>query len=248
MAHGDWYRTYFREPYNEFYADYLLSPHVTGEEAEFARRALGFGNDDRVLDCPCGYGRHMEWHWPALPGIVGVDLERDCLKRAVESLPGGRFIQGDMRALPFRSGQFDAVVNLFNSFGYFSHEENRAVVREFSRVLKPGGRLMIDVANPTPLVDVIEEQPRTRQSVGDLLVTEDWSYDPETAVLANRTQFEHGSKRTDRSYDVILYDADRLTEMLDRAALGVERIYGEFTGEAFDPAESTRIIVVARKR
>jgi SAM-dependent methyltransferase len=243
----DWYRTYFREPYGEIYADYLLSPHVTGEEADFARKALGFGRGDRVLDCPCGYGRHMEWYWPGLPDIVGMDLEEDCLRRGVEALPGGRFVRGDMRALPFRTGGFDAALNLFNSFGYFSREENLAVAREFARVLRPGGGLMIDVANPAPLIDVVEEQPRTQQSIGELLVSEDWHFDAETSVLANRTRFELSAERTERSYEVILYDREGLSDLLTGVGLRVERVYGEFTGEEFDPRESTRIIVVARK-
>ena len=248
MTQIDWYHSYFREPYGEIYADYLLSPHVTGEEADFARHAIGFGQRDRVLDCPCGYARHMEWYWPTIPGIVGLDLENDCLRRATQALPGARLVRGDMRTLPFRSETFDAVLNLFNSFGYFSDAENRQVLCEFARVLKPGGRIMIDVANPAPLIEVVEDQPRTQQSMGEVLLTEEWDYDASASILTNRTQFQIDGRKTERSYQVILYDRERLADMLNEEGLRVETVYGEFTGEKFDVDASSRIIVVARKR
>lgn len=58
------------------------------------------------------------------------------------------WVRGDMREVPL-GRQFDAVVNLFTSFGYFDEEEQNArVFYEMNRLLKEGGRFIIDFLNP----------------------------------------------------------------------------------------------------
>lgn len=247
MAQDEWFRSYFAEPYGEIYSDYILEPAVAMEEAQFACDALDLQPGAAVLDCPCGYGRHMEYLWPLFPSIVGLDLDPDCLRRATEMLPASRFVRGDMRTLPFPADRFDAVLNLFNSFGYFDEAHNQRVVNEFARVLKPGGQLLIDMANLVPLIDIIEEHSSTQQQIDNLLLTEDWSFDPATHILHNDTLIELEGRQTERSYDVRLYTFEEMAELFRVAGLEMEKTYGEFSGEAYDAEESTRLILVARK-
>ncbi len=80
------------------------------------------------------------------------------------------YIQGDMRTLPFDSATFDVVISWFTSFGYFDDDENRRVLAEAARVLKPGGRLAIELNNLAELlprwqpVTVIERTARSRST------------------------------------------------------------------------------------
>ena len=48
------------------------------------------------------------------------------------------YVQGDMRKLPWRD-RFDGLVNWFTSFGYFSDEQNKAVLRQFHDALRRAG-------------------------------------------------------------------------------------------------------------
>lgn len=52
-------------------------------------------------------------------------------------------ISGDLRELPV-DGPFDAALRWFTSFGYFDDDDNRKVLSEYRRVLRPGGRLLIE--------------------------------------------------------------------------------------------------------
>jgi SAM-dependent methyltransferase len=77
--------------------------------------------------------------------VVGVDFSPAMLTEARRGGTGPRleFVQGDMRRLDYER-EFDAVVNLYTSFGYFSPRENLDVLRGMARALRPGGRILID--------------------------------------------------------------------------------------------------------
>ncbi len=81
--------------------------------------------------------------------VTGVDLSAALLAEARgvrPGLPGApTYVRADMRALPFFGPQFDGVVSLFTSFGYFDAPADDArVFAEVARVLAPGGRFLLD--------------------------------------------------------------------------------------------------------
>jgi SAM-dependent methyltransferase len=76
------------------------------------------------------------------------------------------YVLGDMRELPWQ-GRFDRVVSWFTAFGYFDDAQNRQVLAEIARVLKPGGRLGIELNNYPALMrgylpSVVTEYGRRR--------------------------------------------------------------------------------------
>jgi ubiquinone/menaquinone biosynthesis C-methylase UbiE len=117
-----WCERYFGKLYAELYSQHLLPAQQTRLEAEFARTVLAL-DGKRVLDLACGFGRHARL-LARRSEVVGVDRNADYLAMAREKLPKPaqrRFfpLRGDMRHLPLRDEAFDAVILLFNSFGYF---------------------------------------------------------------------------------------------------------------------------------
>lgn len=107
---------------------------------------LGLTPGQRLLDCPCGYGRHSLGLARRGLEVVGVDINSEELALARDGgagLPNIRFVQRDMRELSF-AGEFDAVINMFYSFGFFEEdEENLRVLRNFYAALKPGGKFLM---------------------------------------------------------------------------------------------------------
>jgi SAM-dependent methyltransferase len=101
-----------------------------------------------VLDVPCGQGRHAHLLAEAGFRVDGLDYSAHLIDRARARGTGPtlKYTRGDMRKLPARwSGRFDAVVNLFTSFGFFaSPSDDAVVVQEFARVLAPGGVLVYE--------------------------------------------------------------------------------------------------------
>ena len=83
--------------------------------------------------------------------MVGVDASEHFLELARSDGESVDYRLGDMRALPV-DGPFDAVVSWFTSFGYFDDDGNQQTLREYRRVLKPGGQLLIEMHNRDEIV------------------------------------------------------------------------------------------------
>src|SRR3984893_10207108 len=146
---ADWFTTFFDRAYVAQLRE-EKSPAETRREIDFILRALRPAPGARILDVPCGYARHAVGLARRGFRVVGVDLSRAMLaeaRRRFVERPRLTFVRGDMRRIAFRA-EFDAVVNLYTSFGYFTPAQNRAVLRRLARALRPGGRILIDHRDP----------------------------------------------------------------------------------------------------
>jgi ubiquinone/menaquinone biosynthesis C-methylase UbiE len=95
--------------------------------------------DEVLIDFGCGSGAftyRLHRAYPANP-IAGMDISPDCIRKAAELLPEGRFEVGDITASDYASNSVD-VVTLFGVLHHFP--DFGPLVREVFRILKPGGR------------------------------------------------------------------------------------------------------------
>ena len=140
-----WWRSYFDEGYVREYGPLF---DLVEDRRQVARLIdlLELPAGARILDAPCGQGRHAHLLAEAGFDVDGLDLSEHLLALARKRGTGPllRYRRGDMRRLPARwTGRFDAVANLFTSFGFFADARDDArVIQEFARVLKPGGVLI----------------------------------------------------------------------------------------------------------
>ena len=102
---------------------------------------------DRVLDACCGTGDLAVAAEAAGAGaVVGLDFSERMLERARRKAPGLEWVRGDVLALPFEDGSFDAAVV---GFGIRNVEDLDAALRELRRVLRTGGRLgVLEITRP----------------------------------------------------------------------------------------------------
>src|SRR5687768_13945737 len=146
-----WYRDWFRD------SNYLtVYQHRDTQEAEqmltLIEKITGDRKDLRILDLGCGSGRHsLSLAKRGYKNITGIDLSPTLLEVAKQTAQEEglniRFEQCDMRQIP-ADWQFDLVINLFTSFGYFeTDEENAEVIQGMSKSLVPGGWLVMDFFN-----------------------------------------------------------------------------------------------------
>ena len=150
-----WTDAYYGALYLDSVED-LLTPALSALEADAISTLLPLGRSDRVLDLACGHGRHALPLAGRVGRLCGLDRSGDYLSRAAASARAGtgrppRFVRGDLRALPFRDGSFDAVYCWYSSLFVFDDATNEACLREAARVVRPAGRLLVQHANPLAL-------------------------------------------------------------------------------------------------
>jgi SAM-dependent methyltransferase len=115
----------------------------TAVETAFLGRMLPLPAFRRVLDVPCGFGRHMAALVDRGYDVVGIDNDPRVVDEAQAAGLDARL--GDMRDLSRFAGRFDAVVNMWASFGFDDAQTNAATLRGFAACLRPGGRVVLDL-------------------------------------------------------------------------------------------------------
>lgn len=178
----------------------------------------------RLLDVPCGFGRFSQPLHEAGFEVVGVDGSEDQIRRARRDHPGPDYRLGDMREPP--TGPFDAVLNLFTSFGYFaSPTDDTRCLEAWFEVLRPGGQLVIETMHRDRLAwswDADRESDDEFESG-----TTDWATGVRTAKVQIGDEPRH--------FQVRLYTAtDLIRSMQDVGFVDVEA-FGGLDASPLDP-------------
>jgi ubiquinone/menaquinone biosynthesis C-methylase UbiE len=241
--------------WDAFFSEFYLRAFADAERnAEAQAQALAAaelsacppGGD--MLDVPCGFGRHTVPLAAAGLKVVGVDRAETLLEEARRRAGHGRwpkFVRADYRDLPFPDESFDAALNMFSSLGYLGDEEDTRALEQIGRVLRPGGRLVIDIMHRDRLVSSFSESDWHMLGEGRLLL-EQRTFDPVSGVAqTTQTLIESTGERESRTFSIRVYTATELLAMLERAGFAETRCHGDLQGGPFGP--ETRLVVVARK-
>lgn len=249
MADKEWWADYFD-------AHYLLEyePLFTLERdrAEAARviDVLGLPAGSRILDVPCGQGRHAHLLAEAGFNVDGLDYSDHLLKIARKrgTGPNLRYTRGDMRRLPARwSGRFDAVLNLFTSFGFFGDPSDDArTIGQFARVLKPGGKLVWHGGSRDGVMARFLSRDWWATKDGTMIAHER-TFDPLSGVLTIESTWKGMAKRLGRrTHRIRLFTATRIAELCAAEGLIVEEAFDGFTERPLS-RKSGEMLLVARK-
>jgi ubiquinone/menaquinone biosynthesis C-methylase UbiE len=145
--------------------------HASGADLDWLVEAAALTGTQRVLDVATGGGHTAFALAPCAAEVVALDLTRPMLEAAqkeavARGLSAIRFLQGDAQALPCEDASFE-VVTCRHAAHHFPQVDR--AVREWARVLKPGGRLL--------LVDSISpEEQEARALLHDIEVLRDPSH------------------------------------------------------------------------
>lgn len=228
------------------FSEVMFSPQRAAQAAQAVASSplLAFPPGARVLDQCCGMGVFTVPLARRGHPVTGVDLsprmlsqaEKACADAGVEA----ELVQADMCEY-VRPGGFDAVINLFTSFGYFAEpEKNLQVLRNAHDSLAPGGHLVVDVmgkeiyagwVGPPKVVDVENGQVIMRDTILD-----DWTrYRTEWTLV-------RGDTATHGSLTCFVYSGAELRALFEAAGFVDVECFGDFDAVPYDN-HATRLIV-----
>ncbi|MBX3101360.1 MAG: class I SAM-dependent methyltransferase [Bacteroidetes bacterium] len=210
---------------------------------ELLMRRLMLPPQSHLLDLGCGQGRHSRALHALGYRVTGVDLSPNNIATAsAMSAPGLQYVRADMRALHLQD-RFDAVLNLFTSFGYFADiADNTRVLRNIYDHLKPGGWFVLDFFNAAwvrrhLVPEEVVERPGVRFLIRRYLVHEKVRKE---ITVTHRTGTEFFYE------EVQLFTPATLRTLLIRQGFTLAELWGDYEGNPFWLEKSPRCIFIAR--
>lgn len=246
MPDKPWYASWFDTPWYPI----LYKNRSESEASAFISRLLehlSLSAGASVLDLACGRGRHSLQLARAGFQVTGLDLSESSIASAKESAKRESidvdFEVHDMRE-PFRTNSFDAILNMFTSFGYFdSDADNKAVLAAVCQGLKADGVFVLDFMNARNVVERLVPE-ETREEDGLEFHIKRW-FDGKHII--KQIQFEVQGRHMSFQEKVQGLMPDDFDSLFEGACLQIRERFGDYHLQPFDPEQSERLILVAGK-
>jgi len=243
MTDTPWFASWFDTSYY-----HQLYNHRSEEEAQaFIERLVAFlalEPKSKVLDLACGKGRHARTLHALGLNVLGTDLSPESIAFANESAVDGlQFRVQDMRE-PLPNKSFDAVFNLFTSFGYFdSTVENQRVIDAVNSMLKPGGILVIDFLNAQRVINTLVSAEEVQRDALTFKIRREIT----AGKVIKHIEFTDEGKDFHYTEQVQLLNLSDFEVLLNRD-FRILHTFGNYALDVFDPSTSPRLILIAQKK
>jgi SAM-dependent methyltransferase len=243
----DWYESFFSGISLDLWRE-AMTPAITRAEMEFLTPALGCEPGARLLDVPCGNGRHALEFASRGFQVTAIDSCAEFIEegrgKAAEAGVDIDWRLGDMRKLP-RDGSFDAVYCMGNSFGYLDHEGTVEFIDAVANSLRSGGVFVLDtsMAAESVLPDLEE---RGWDRVGDILMLTEKRYDPVDSRLEMTYTLVRDGNVESREVSCGVYTVAELQRMLAAAGLSTGLLHADTDGLLYEIGSPRLLLTAAR--
>ncbi|HHE55759.1 MAG TPA: class I SAM-dependent methyltransferase, partial [Caldithrix abyssi] len=186
-------------------------------------------------------GRHACAMAKYLDYLFGIDLSLFLLRQVRQNCHF-KIVRGDIRALPFKK-EFNALLNLFTSFGYFFEEQDHLLVlQEFHKVLKPGGFFFFDFLNADYVQKYLKET--SERWIDSKKIVEHRRINngrvEKTIIIENQGKVQEFIE------SVRMFTKDELLSMVASAGFTVIKTMGDYHGASLSKL-SPRLILLLKK-
>jgi SAM-dependent methyltransferase len=231
----------------EWYATF--ADRIPGEETDAEVRFLAeiFPPPafPKLVDLCCGKGRHSIRLARRGYAVTGVDANPDAIEEAREEAERARlkidYIEGDIREVPLPLESFDGAMIMWQSFGYFSEEQNEEIAGKVAGILRPGGRFVLDIYNRDYFARNLGKKTR---DVGGVAVT------ATTTLSGSRLKVKvaYGDGGEGDSFDWRVYRSDEIVALGERCGFALLRGCADFSFDAVPNDSAPRMQIVLEKR
>jgi SAM-dependent methyltransferase len=247
-ARPEWWDGFFTGLMAELWQT-VIPPEATRAEVEFFERALRLAPGGRVLDVPCGHGRHALELARRGFRVTGVDGSKDLLgageRRAAREGIAIELHLRDMRDLPWEE-EFDAAYCAGNSFGYFEPPGDRVFLEAVARALRPKGRFLLDSGWIAECLFPSFRERLDLESAGIHFEVEN-RYEPRSGCVESRFTAAREGRHESRPGRHRVYTCAGLIALLSEVGFEAFEAFGSTAGDPF-VLGSHRLLLVAERR
>lgn len=251
----DWWKTLFDDVYLLTDARSVCDETITCREVDLVCELLSISKGQKILDLCGGHGRHaFELFARGYRNCTLLDyssyLVGHAKAHAAKNNISIDIVRSDARNTPLPAESFDHVCIMGNSLGYISAgDADSKIMNEVNRLLRPGGKLLVDVANGDYVVQSLN--PVAWHEIGD------------DTVVCRQRELHNGSVHAremviskknglirDENYSIRLYNKGNLTSLLDQAGFCEIDIHQGFSAHRLKGDYgfmNNRMIAVCRK-
>jgi len=202
----------------------------------------------RLLDVPCGLGRHLLELDQRGYEVTGVDLSSEAIER-VEAKVKARGVEvglklGDMRKI--RSDElFDGAYCLGNSFGYFDYQGSVDFLKAVSQALKPKAGFVLDTGMAAEsILPNLDE--KNWVELGDLIFLIENEYCVSESRLDTRFTFvRQGTTQVRRAYHHV-FTVSEIRRMLEEAGLTLKGLFSSTDQEPYSVGDPNLIVFAVK--
>lgn len=233
-----WYTTWFDSKYY-----HILYKHRNFDEAGHFMTALTSAihlqSDAHILDVACGRGRHAIYLNKLGFRVTGIDLSPNNIKFAEKYTSSTLHFKIHDMCEPMHQ-QYDAIVNLFTSFGYFEDDkDNVKAIKAMADNIKPTGTGVIDFLNIHKTIKHLKPS-ETKTIDGIDFKIKKWVED---GYIIKQINFEAEDENFQFQEKLKCLDLNTFKNYFNQANLKVLNIYGDYNLNPYDLENSDRLIM-----
>ncbi len=241
METKDWFTSWFDTSYY-----HTLYKHRDHDDAQLfmqnITKYLELPIDAHIADLPCGKGRHSIYLNSLGYQVTGGDLSKNSIDHA-KQFENDRlhFEVWDMRK--YLENKYDAVFNLFTSFGYFDDDaEDLKVLKGMKGGLKESGVLVLDFLNVQKIKNNLV-QKETKQIDG---ITFNIEREIKDGFILKHISFYADERDHSYTEKVKFLDLEKMKQYFKDAGLTIINTFGDYNLNEFDQENSSRLILIAK--
>lgn len=226
---AQWFENFFQGIANELW-DRCTPAETTKAEADFISSELERRPGARLLDIPCGNGRHCRELAARGYAMTGYDISREYIDAARKSCAEVEWVCANMRDLK-EVEKFDGAYCFGNAFGYMEHEDTVKFLHALAHALKPRARFVLQAAAAEVVLPRFKE--REWYEVGDIIFAEVNEYSAARSCIETKFTFIRDGEMDVRLGRQFIYTAAEVQRMVAEAGLRVVNIYGGLDRKPF---------------
>lgn len=238
-----WFKNWFDSKYYHY-----LYKNRNGQEAKkfiyLLIKFLNLKSGLKVLDLACGLGRHSKELNKLGFNVIGIDLSKrniNFIKKFENK--NLKFMIGDMR-ITYYKNEFDLIINLFTSFGYFnSNKENFLVFDKIREQLNVNGLFVFDYLNSNYIIkNLIKYEKKMIKDIEFKI----YKY-INNNIIFKIIKINDKDKKLIFYEKVKLFSTNQLKDELEKRKFIIQNMFGSYKLDNYDINKSKRIIIIAKK-